>query len=68
MCQRRQINHLSDPYSQSMRCIVSFTDHQLSRHGGRHIQEAGEGPRLLSDCCERGELEDVGVGIRDLSQ
>lgn len=33
---------------------VSFTDHQCLRHGGCYIQEACEGPRLLSHCIEGG--------------
>lgn len=34
---------------------LRFSDHQLTRHGGRDVQEAGEGTRLLCDCCGRGE-------------
>lgn len=35
--------------------VFSSSDHQHKRHGGRHIQEAGEGTRLLRDRCGRGE-------------
>lgn len=38
------------------RCSVSSSDHQLVGHGGRHVQEAGEGTRLLRDRRGRGEL------------
>lgn len=35
--------------------LSSSSDHQLTRHGGRHLQEAGEGTRLLCDRRGRGE-------------
>lgn len=38
------------------RCFLSPSDHQLVGHGGRHVQEAGEGTRLLRDRRGRGEL------------
>lgn len=35
-------------------CLYINTDHQCLRHGGCHIQEACEGPRLLGHWIERG--------------
>ncbi len=38
-------------------CTLSSSDHQLIRHGGRHVQEAGEGTRLLCDRRGGGERQ-----------
>lgn len=39
----------------TLHVFLSSSDHKLIRHGGRHLQEAGEGTCLLSDRCGRGE-------------
>lgn len=36
-------------------CTLPSSDHQFERHGGHHVQEAGEGTRLLRDQCGGGE-------------
>lgn len=49
---------VSDPPFLTSR-VLSPSDHQHQRHGGRDIQEAGEGARLLRDRRGRGERDEA---------